>query len=141
MNCTYTVTETQKAGWSAINPVQVANPVTPGGYATLSFTNVKIEVCVNGCITIVETPTPTATPEKPTATPTPTEKPEDPTATPTVVDETRGERTPGATPIAPSTGYGLLGGQTGGPNLLLIAAVLMGLSGGTVVLAMARRRR
>ncbi len=141
VNCTYTVTETQKAGWSAINPVQVANPVTPGGYATLSFTNVKIEVCVNGCITIVETPTPTATPEKPTATPTPTEKPEDPTATPTVVDEARGERTPGATPIAPSTGYGLLGGQTGGPNLLLIAAGLMALSGGTVVLAMARRRR
>lgn len=141
VGCTYTVTETQKAGWSAINPVQVANPVTPGGYATLSFTNVKIEVCTN-CRTI-ETPTPTATPETPTATPTPTEKPEDPTATPTPVDETRGERTPGPgqTPIAPSTGEGLLGGQAGGMNLLLIAAGLMALSGGTVVLAMARRRR
>lgn len=141
VNCTYIVTETQKAGWSAINPAQVANPVTPGGYATLSFTNVKIEVCTN-CRT-VETPTPTATPEKPAATPTPTEEPkvEDPTATPTPVDETRGERTPGATPIAPSTGYGLLGGQTGGTNLLLIAAGLMALSGGTVVLAMARKRR
>jgi hypothetical protein len=143
VNCTYTVTETQKAGWSAINPVQAANPVTPGGYTTLSFTNVKIEVCVTGCITTFETPTPTATPEKPTATPTPTEEPkvEDPADTPTPVDETRGERTPGATPIAPSTGYGLLGGQTGGTNMVLIAAGLMALSGGTVVLAVARRRR
>lgn len=143
VGCTYTVTETVKSGWSAINPVQVTAPTAAGQTAVLSFTNVKIEVCTN-CVTIVTptptTPTATATP-KPSETPTsPTATPETPTQKPTE-EATAGARTPGPgqTPIAPSTGNGLLGSGPAGVNMLLALVGLLAISLGTTILALGRK--
>jgi hypothetical protein len=145
VGCSYTVTETQQAGWSAINPVQVTAPTAAGQTSVLNFTNVKIEVCTT-CITIV---TPTPTPEKPAPTPTATpEKPTDPTATPTekpaekpTQDVVSGEKTPGPgqTPIAPSTGSGLMGSGPGGVNMLFALVGLLAISLGTTFLALGRK--
>lgn len=138
--CSYTVTETVKAGWSAINPVQVTAPTAAGQTAVLNFTNVKIEVCTD-CITIV---TPTPTPVTPTATPTP----ETPTATPTeepkeepTEDVVSGEKTPGPgqTPIAPSTGTGFMGSGPGGVNMLFALVGLLAISLGSTILALGRK--
>jgi hypothetical protein len=144
VGCSYTVTETVKGGWSAINPVQVTAPTAAGQTAVLNFTNVKIEVCTD-CRTILETPTP----ETPTATPTATpEKPTDPTATPTDEpkeepkdEDTAGEKTPGPgqTPIAPSTGTGLLGSGPGGMNMLFALVGLLAISLGSTILALGRK--
>ncbi|MCL4866501.1 MAG: hypothetical protein KJZ47_11450, partial [Gemmatimonadales bacterium] len=150
VGCSYTVTETVIGGWSAINPVQVTAPATAGQTAVLNFTNIKIEVCTN-CFTIV---TPTPTPEKPTPTATPTD-PSDPTATPTEeptkeptkepgeepTEDTAGEKTPGPgqTPIAPSTGTGLLGSGPGGVNMLFALVGLLAISLGTTFLALGRK--
>ncbi|MBE0609510.1 MAG: hypothetical protein IH609_09030 [Dehalococcoidia bacterium] len=155
VGCSYTVTETVIGGWSAINPVQVTAPAAAGQTAVLNFTNVKIEVCTD-CFTIV---TPTPTPEKPTPTPTatptdpsdptatPTEKPKDePTEKPTKPDkpkdeDTAGEKTPGPgqTPIAPSTGTGLMGSGPGGVNMLFALVGLLAISLGSTILALGRK--
>jgi hypothetical protein len=144
VGCSYTVTETVKSGWSAINPVQVTAPAAAGQTAVLNFTNVKIEVCTN-CTTIV---TPTPTPPTPTATPTPkTPAPETPTATPETPTQkpteeaTAGARTPGPgqTPIAPSTGNGFMGNGPAGMNMLLALVGLLALSLGATILAIGRR--
>ncbi|MCC7186891.1 MAG: THxN family PEP-CTERM protein [Acidobacteria bacterium] len=138
--CSYTVTETVKSGWSAINPVQVTAPATAGQTAVLGFTNVKIEVCID-CRT-VETPTPTPTPETPTPeTPTPeTPTPETPTKPDEPVDDVEGEKTPGPqTPIAPSTGNGLMGSGPGGVNMLMALVGLLAISLGSTILALGRK--
>lgn len=151
VGCSYTVTETVKSGWSAINPVQVTAPATAGQTAVLSFTNIKIEVCTN-CVTIV---TPTPTPTTPTVTPEPSETPETPgpsetpetpsvtpeTTTPGPTEDTAGARTPGPgqTPIAPSTGNGFMGSGPGGVNMLLALVGLLALSLGTTILALGRK--
>ncbi|NJD66747.1 MAG: VWA domain-containing protein [Chloroflexi bacterium] len=151
VGCSYTVTETVKSGWSAINPVQVTAPATAGQTSVLNFTNVKIEVCIN-CTPTTTTPTPTPetpTPEKPTPTATATpEKPTDPTATPTeeptekpTEDIVSGEKTPGPgqTPLAPSAGNGLMGGGAGGVNMLMALVGLLALSLGSTILAIGRK--
>ncbi|MCO5201453.1 MAG: hypothetical protein M9925_07120 [Chloroflexi bacterium] len=151
VGCSYTVTETVKSGWSAINPVQVAAPATAGQTSVLNFTNVKIEVCID-CTPTTTTPTPTPetpTPEKPTPTATATpEKPTDPTATPTeeptekpTEDIVSGEKTPGPgqTPLAPSAGNGLMGGGAGGVNMLMALVGLLALSLGSTILAIGRK--
>ncbi len=145
IGCSYTVTETVKSGWSAINPVQVTAPTAAGQTAVLNFTNVKIEVCTN-CTTIV-TPTPTPPTPTATATPKPSETPTSPTATPETPTQkpteeaTAGARTPGPgqTPIAPSTGNGLLGSGPAGVNMLLALVGLLALSLGTTILALGRK--
>lgn len=145
VGCTYTVTETVKSGWSAINPVQVTAPTAAGQTAVLNFTNVKIEVCTN-CVTIV-TPTPTPPTPTATATPKPSETPTSPTATPETPTQkpteeaTAGARTPGPgqTPIAPSTGNGLLGSGPAGVNMLLALVGLLAISLGTTILALGRK--
>lgn len=145
IGCSYTVTETVKSGWSAINPVQVTAPTAAGQTAVLNFTNVKIEVCTN-CTTIV-TPTPTPPTPTATATPKPSETPTSPTATPETPTQkpteeaTAGARTPGPgqTPIAPSTGNGLLGSGPAGVNMLLALVGLLAISLGTTILALGRK--
>ena len=146
VGCSYTVTETVKSGWSAINPVQVTAPTTAGQTAVLSFTNVKIEVCTN-CIQETPTPTtPTATPTPETPTPetptpeTPTATPETPTQKPTE-EATAGARTPGPgeTPIAPSTGNGFMGNGPAGMNMMLALLGFLALSLGTTILALGRK--
>ncbi len=134
VGCSYTVTETVKAGWSAISPVQVTAPTTAGQTAVLSFTNVKIEVPE-----FTPTPVPpTGTPVPPTVTPVPP-TPVPPTATPTEVEDIAGEKTPGPTPVAPSTGTGPANGA-GGMNLLMLVAAFVVLSGGMSLAATAKRR-
>jgi hypothetical protein len=151
VGCTYTVTETVKSSWSAINPVQVTAPTAAGQTAVLNFTNVKIEVCTD-CVTIV---TPTPTPTTPTVTPEPSETPETPgpsetpetpaitpeTTTPGPTEDTAGARTPGPgqTPIAPSTGNGFMGTGAAGANMLLALVGLLALSLGTTILALGRK--
>ena len=144
VGCSYTVTETVKGGWSAINPVQVAAPTAAGQTSVLSFMNVKIETCITGCTpttptTTPTTPTTTPTPETPTPE-TPTATPETPTAEPTGTEDTAGERTPGpATPIAPSTGTGLMGGGDSGMSMLFALVGLLAISLGTTILALGRK--
>ncbi len=151
VGCSYTVTETVKSGWSAINPVQVTAPATAGQTSVLNFTNVKIAVFTD-CTPTTTTPTPTPetpTPEKPTPTATATpEKPTDPTATPTeeptekpTEDIVSGEKTPGPgqTPLAPSAGNGLMGGGAGGVNMLMALVGLLALSLGSTILAIGRK--
>jgi hypothetical protein len=132
-SCSYTVTETVKAGWSALNAVQVTAPTVAGQTAVLSFTNVKFEIP-----DITPTPVPpTATPVPPTATPVPPT----PTATPTDEEAVAGEKTPGPTPLAPVTGTGAgAGGGTADMNILLLVAGLAVLSGGLTVAAAGKRR-
>jgi hypothetical protein len=129
------------------NPVNAASPgftpisatsvssVTPNGQ-TITFVNRKatFDPPCQDCIEIVPTATPTNTPVPPTATPVP------PTATPTPEEATEGERTPGPTPIAPSTGTGS-GGGTASMNILLLVAGLAVLSGGLSLTAAGKRRR
>lgn len=141
VGCSYTVTETVKAGWSAINPVQVTAPTAAGQTAVLTFTNILIEVCTN-CVTPTPTPTtptPTPTPQTPTPTPTPTEPPATVTETPT--ETTAGERTPGPgqTPIPPSAGNGIAGSGSNSTSLVLAFLGLLAISTGTTILAFARK--
>ncbi len=144
INCQYTITEPQVAPWVADDAVQEAAPGA-GQSVTVNFTNSFFETCTN-CRT-VETPTPTATPEQPTATPTTPVDEETPTPTNTPepaptnpISQVEGERTPGpgGTPIAPSTGAGA--GTAGGMNILLVLAGLVAISGGALVLTFSRKR-
>lgn len=124
--------------------------ITPNG-VTLTFNNIlrtNDPICTVGCIpTTTPTPvTPTATPTTPTTTVTNTPVPptSTPTSSPTPVSTQAGEKTPGPgqpTPIAPSTGGGVLGGTAGGFNLLLIVAGLLALTSGVSFLALGRKTR
>lgn len=124
--------------------------ITPNG-VTLTFNNIlrtNDPICTVGCIpTTTPTPvTPTATPTTPTTTVTNTPVPptSTPTSSPTPVSTQAGEKTPGPgqpTPIAPSTGGGVLGGTAGGFNLLLIVAGLLALTSGVSFLALGRKSR
>lgn len=145
INCTYTVTETQKAGWVADQISRTAAPINDGETVTLGFINRQIEGCVNinDCPqTFDETPTPTNTPVTPTNTPETGETPTtEPTATNTPDEDIAGERTPGPgdpTPQAPDTGAGL-GSTAAGWNILLIIAGLIAISGGLSMIAIGRR--
>ena len=135
-------------------PVQFNNqtPGLPGNPLVLTFLNRKQTFdppCTN-CNSVTPTPTPvtpTATPTTPTTTATPTNTPVPPTNTPTntpttPVSTVQGERTPGPgqTPIAPSTGDGLMGGTSGGMNLALIVAGLLALTSGLSFVALGRKR-
>ena len=140
------------------NPVNAAspgfNPVSPtsiGGQTpegqTITFLNRKV---TNDppCVNCGPTPTPTVPTPTPTTPATPTSTPVPPTATPTEpspVSTVVGERTPGpaasATPIAPSTGGGLMGGTSGGMNLVLIIAGLLALTSGLSFVALGRKHR
>lgn len=132
-------------GFVPLTAAQFTN-ITPNG-VTLTFNNIlrtQDPPCINCGPTTTPTPvTPTATP--PTTTPVPpTNTPVPPTSTPTSVSTVGGERTPGPgqpTPIAPSTGGGVLGGTAGGFNLLLIVAGLLALTSGVSFLALGRKNR
>lgn len=127
-------TNPQSPNFVPVGPSSVSN-VTPNGQ-TITFTNRRTTIDILIITPTPEIPTPTFTP---TATPTnpPTNTP---TATPTPLEETRGERTPGPTPIAPSTGTGGSGGAAG-MNLLLLIAGLAALSGGFTLAVAGKRRR
>ncbi len=123
--------------------------ITPNG-VTLTFNNIlRTQDCVVNCGGTTPTPTPTvptATPTVPTNTATPTNTPVPPTNTvePTKTAVVGGEKTPGPgqpTPIAPSTGGGMLGGTAGGFNLLLVIAGLLALTSGVSFLALGRKNR
>ncbi|HNM77624.1 MAG TPA: hypothetical protein PKI89_04620, partial [Tepidiformaceae bacterium] len=131
--------------------------ITPNG-VTLTFNNIlrtQDPPCREECFpTPTPTPvTPTATPTTPTATNTPTTPATatptspattPPTNTPTPVSTQLGEKTPGPgqpTPIAPSTGGGMLGGTAGGFNLLLVLAGLLAVTSGVSFLALGRKSR
>lgn len=130
------------------NPVNAGspgfNPVSPTSFSnqkpegqTLTFTNrlATFDPPCQDCIQVTPTPTPTFTP---TATPT-----TPPTSTPTTrptEEATAGARTPGPTPIAPSTGTGGSGGAAS-MNLLLLIAGLAALSGGATLAVAGKRRR
>jgi len=151
--CTdYVVTEVQpnaaSPGFVLVSPAGGSfTNQTPNGQ-TLTFLNRRTtsdppcQDCRQQTPTTTPT-TPTATPTTPTATPTtPTASPTTPTSgsSPTVT-AIAGEKTPGATPIAPSAGNGLLGGASGGLNVLLMLAGLAALSAGLATLALGRKRR
>ena len=140
------------------NPVNAASPgfvpsgsttisnLTPGMIqaTTVTFVNTKnvLDPPCTDC-NQVPTPTPTATntPVPPTNTPVP---PTSTPASPTPVSTVQGEKTPGPTgptPIAPSTGDGVLDGVVGGTNLLLILAGLAAIAGGLFTVGAGRRSR
>lgn len=123
--------------------------ITPNG-VTLTFNNIlRTQDCVVNCGGTTPTPTPTvptATPTTPPSTAKPTNTPVPPTNTvePTKTAVVGGEKTPGPgqpTPIAPSTGGGMLGGTAGGFNLLLVIAGLLALTSGVSFLALGRKNR
>jgi hypothetical protein len=139
------------AGSPGFNPagaISVRN-LTPGPETNptlLTFKNRKIlndPSCPVGCSQTTPTvpPTTPAT-NPPTTVPTTVAPTNAPTNTPTNTPATNiaGERTPGSaspTPIAPSTGGGLLGAD-GGVNILLILGGLLALSSGLSVAVMGR---
>ncbi|MGB4862137.1 MAG: hypothetical protein WBO97_06735, partial [Tepidiformaceae bacterium] len=139
-------------GYSPVTPASVSN-VTPtiGGFTAIKFVN-ETRKSTPPCIdcngnTPTPTPvTPTQTPVVPTATPTTpanTATPVPPTATPTTpVSGVQGEKTPGPgkTPIAPSTGNGLMGGGAAGMNLLFLLAGLVAVAIGSGFVALGRKR-
>lgn len=158
VGCVYSVTETEVAGWLAVTPSRTAAPTSPGETVTLGFRNIRLEGCVADCGTTTPgaTPTPTVAGSTPTPTPTaPTDMsppgntptpaatvvPGGPTSTATEppITAVAGERTrgPGATPIAPSTGYGPGDGTGGGLVMWLAGSVA--LLAGLAILRLSRR--
>src|SRR6185437_11277998 len=128
--------------------------VPAGGTGTANFTNVRQvnpgcqvpgsctpppPACTVNCTpVIIVTPTPTPLIPTPTKTATST-----PTATPTNVNIVEGARTPGpgSTPLAPSTGNGSPGNNSGGFNALLAAIGLLALTAGFAILGISRKER
>ncbi len=135
------------------SPISV-NGQTPVGQ-TITFLNRKSTTtppCSVGCGNTVPTPTPTTADfdanrhanlhayagfDRPgREDPGPTEKPSE-----TAV---AGEKTPGPgnpTPVAPSTGNGLMGGTAAGMNLLLLLGGMLALASGLSFVAMGRKSR
>lgn len=124
----------QSPNFVPVGPTSVSN-VTPTGQE-ITFTNRRatFDILIITPTPVPPTATPTNTPVPPTATPVP------PTPEPTPIEETAGERTPGPTPIAPSTGTGS-GGGSGSMNILLLVAGLAVLSGGLSLTVAGKRRR
>jgi hypothetical protein len=120
-----------------VGPASVSN-VTPNNQITFTNRRSTVDILIITPTPVPPTATPTSTPVPPTATPTDTPVP--PTATPTPIDEALGERTPGPTPIAPSTGTGGSGGSAS-MNILLLVAGLAVLSGGLSLTVAGKRRR
>ncbi|MBK9612503.1 hypothetical protein [Candidatus Amarobacter glycogenicus] len=125
-------------GFSPVSPVSVSGQ-TPNGQ-TITFKNRKDTqdpACTVNCVPTTSTPTTPTTPPTTVVPPTTTPVP------PTPVSTVQGERTPGAsaTPIAPSTGGGIIGGATGGTNLVLIIAGLLALTSGLSFVALGRKSR
>ena len=147
-------------GYSPVTPASVSGKTpTVGGNTQVNFTNETRAFtppcpnCAPGTQT-VPTPTPTPpTPVPPTATPcvgcnpgqqnapTPIPSPTITSGSTPPVTAIAGEKTPGQTPIAPSTGAGGSGGSSGGLNLLLILGGLGALAGGITFMAMGRKNR
>lgn len=126
----------QSPNFVPVGASSVSN-VTPNGQ-TITFTNRRatFDIVIITPTPVIPTPTPTFTPTNtPTSTPTNT-----PTATPTPEETQAGVRTPGPTPIAPSTGTGG-GGGAASVNLLLLIAGFAVLSGGATLAAVGKRRR
>lgn len=126
----------QSPNFVPVGASSVSN-VTPNGQ-TITFTNRRatFDILIITPTPVIPTPTPTFTPTNtPTSTPTNT-----PTATPTPEETQAGVRTPGPTPIAPSTGTGS-GGGAASVNLLLLIAGFAVLSGGATLAAVGKRRR
>ncbi|MGE3074671.1 MAG: vWA domain-containing protein [Dehalococcoidia bacterium] len=139
-------------GYSPVTPATVTG-VTPtiNGNTQVNFVNQTKStdpICTIGCTPRTTTPTtPTTPPSTPTTPPTTTVTP--PTNTPTTPaspSETAiaGEKTPGPgnpTPIAPSTGSGLMGGTAAGMNLLLLLGGILALASGLSFVALGRKSR
>ncbi|MBE0609806.1 MAG: hypothetical protein IH609_10525 [Dehalococcoidia bacterium] len=125
-------------GFVPISATSVANQ-TPNGPA-VTFVNRRATFDILIITPTPFIPTPTSTPVPPTATPTNTVVPPTNTPQPTPIEETAGERTPGPTPIAPSTGTGS-GGGSANMNILLLVAGLAVLSGGLSLTVAGKRRR
>lgn len=126
----------QSPNFVPVGASSVSN-VTPNGQ-TITFTNRRatFDIVIITPTPVIPTPAPTFTPTNtPTSTPTNT-----PTATPTPEETQAGVRTPGPTPIAPSTGTGG-GGGAASVNLLLLIAGFAVLSGGATLAAVGKRRR
>ncbi|MBK6318718.1 MAG: hypothetical protein IPF51_08055, partial [Dehalococcoidia bacterium] len=127
-------------GFNPVSPVSVSGQ-TPNGQ-TITFKNRKDAEdprCTVNCGPSTATPTTPTTP--PTTVVPPTTTPVPPVIPP--VTQVAGERTPGAsaTPIAPSTGGGIIGGATGGTNLVLIIAGILALTSGLSFVALGRKSR
>ncbi len=133
-------------------PASVAvNATTAGQVYTVLFANARWSppeyIPTPTPTPVTTTPTPvTATPTPVTPTPTATEPTKTatqpvevttPTATPTI-DLVHGEKTPGATPAAPSTGTG--GTTGGGMNIVLAGLGLAVVSLGLATMALGKRR-
>jgi hypothetical protein len=144
-------------GFQPGGPTQLTNqtPGPAGNPLVVTFVNrlqtfdPPCAICNPGTTpTPTQTPaTPTATPTTPSSTATPTNTPVAPTGTPTLTptagiagERTPGPGAPGQTPIAPSTGDGLMGGASGGMNLLLIIGGLLALTSGLSFVALGRKR-
>jgi hypothetical protein len=135
IGCTYTVTESQQAGYTASTPFQTTNPTAAGDNPLLTFVNTKNDPgCVTNCANVV--PTPTTVP--------PTVVPPTPTTVPPI-STVQGEKTPGPvqtiagekTPGPPQTGSGL-GSQSGSINIFLAVVGLLVLSAGLALVAVGR---
>ncbi|MBK6562896.1 hypothetical protein [Candidatus Amarobacter glycogenicus] len=127
-------------GFNPVSPVSVSGQ-TPNGQ-TITFKNRKDAEdprCTVNCGPSTATPTTPTTP--PTTVVPPTTTPIPPVIPP--VTQVAGEKTPGAsaTPIAPSTGGGIIGGATGGTNLVLIIAGILALTSGLSFVALGRKSR
>ncbi len=154
----YTVSEdiTSKAGFSPMDGTSRTVAATVAGTTyNVAFRNSNVTVCTN-CTNVTPTPTtptstPTATPTNtptstPTATPTKGQSTDPGTkATPTPVDAVLGEKTPGpgaqSTPLAPSTGSGMFGGNGGSANIAFALMGLIALGGGLTIMAFGKRKR
>jgi uncharacterized repeat protein (TIGR01451 family) len=138
-------------GFLPAGPVSVTG-ITPGLTQPLviTFTNEKATndpPCPNCNTAQTPTPVPTSTPVPSTSTPVPPINTQVTSASPTASPSTTavaGEKTPGPggpTPIAPSTGAGLLDKQVGGMNFMLVLLGLLAVSGGLLFVAVGRKSR
>ena len=117
-----------------VTPTPTNTPVTPTSTPQVPTPTPEIPTPTPE----IPTPVPTATPEPPTAVP--TQAPTNVEPEPTETSAEAGERIPGPTPIAPSTGAGN-GAAGGGLNLLLIVAGLAALGSGLTLTVAGNRRR
>jgi len=117
-----------------VTPTPTNTPVTPTSTPQVPTPTPEIPTPTPE----IPTPVPTATPEPPTAVP--TQAPTNVEPEPTETSAEAGERIPGPTPIAPSTGAGN-GAAGGGLNLLLIVAGLAALGSGLTLTLAGKRQR
>lgn len=159
--CSYTVTETLQSGWVAVTPAQAASPRKAGDVVTLAFLNIKEwnPPCMAGCyeLPVDPPPPPPASPQPPAqqanppaspATPAPqapapaAPAPADP-APPGASSATGAPPAPAASlgvPLPPNTGTGAARDDALSGLLAAAAAVVLSLSAGLTLVAVARRR-